>query len=75
MGKQAFAGSSGIALLGLLCHYIIAFSFSFFFFWLYVKTSLLLKNRVVTGIVYGLFIWLVTTLIVVPLSNVLHTLL
>jgi uncharacterized membrane protein YagU involved in acid resistance len=72
MGKDAFAGGTGIALLGLLCHYIIAFSFTFFFFWLYGKTSLLSKNRIVTAVVYGLFMWLVTTLIVVPLSNVPH---
>ncbi|WP_462254326.1 hypothetical protein [Ferruginibacter sp.] len=73
IGKDAFAGGTGIALLGLLFHYIIAFSFTFFFFWLYSKTSLLSKSRIVTAVVYGLFMWLVTTLIVVPLSNVPHT--
>jgi uncharacterized membrane protein YagU involved in acid resistance len=73
IGKDAFAGGTSIALLGLLCHYIIAFSFTFFFFWLYGKTSFLSKNRIVTAVVYGLFMWLVTTLIVLPLSNVPHT--
>jgi uncharacterized membrane protein YagU involved in acid resistance len=72
-GNDAFAGGTAIALLGLLCHYIIALSFTFFFFWLYSKTNLLSKNRIVTAVVYGLFMWLITTLIVLPLSNVPHT--
>ena len=37
IGKTAFSGGSGVALLGLLCHFIIAFSFTGFFFWLYSK--------------------------------------
>jgi uncharacterized membrane protein YagU involved in acid resistance len=73
IGNDAFAGATAIALLGLLCHYIIALSFTFFFFWLYSKTNLLSKNRIVTAVVYGLFMWVVTTIIVAPLSNVPHT--
>ena len=73
IGKTAFSGGTDVALLGLLCHFIIAFSFTIFFFWLYSKTNLLAKNRVVTGIIDGLFMWMVTVLIVLPLSNVPHT--
>jgi hypothetical protein len=51
MGKQAFAGGSGIALLGLLCHYIISFSFTFFFLGCMVKQVYYQK----TGLLLGLF--------------------
>jgi uncharacterized membrane protein YagU involved in acid resistance len=73
MGKTAFAGGAGMAFLGLLLHFVIAFAFTFLFFWLYSKSNLLSKNLVVTGIIYGVFIWLVMNLMVVPLSNVNHT--
>lgn len=71
-GKTDFAASNGGALTGLLFHYIIAFAFTCLFFWLYNKINLRGKNWVLTGIVYGLFIWAVMNLIVVPLSNASH---
>ena len=57
---------------GLVFHYIIAFSFTILFFLLYPKLTILSKNRIITGIVYGLFIWAFMNLVVVPLSNVVH---
>jgi len=71
-GKAAYTDGMGYPLLGLLLHYVIAFSFTLLFFWLYAKTSLLSKNWIVTGIVYGIFIWLVMNLVVVQLSNTSH---
>jgi len=70
VGKDATAGGTGYAVLGLALHYVIAFAFTFFFFWLYSKTDVLAKNRIVTGVVYGLFIWVVMNLIVVRLSYI-----
>ena len=71
-GKTEFAASNGGAVMGLLFHYIIAFAFTLFFFWLYGQTKLLSKNWILTGIVYGLFIWVVMNLVVVQLSNTAH---
>jgi hypothetical protein len=68
--EQADAGDSGMILMGLFLHYAIAFSFTIFFFWIYPKVKILSTNRVLTGIAYGLFIWMVMNLIIVPLSNV-----
>lgn len=72
VGKPAFTGGAGIALLGLLFHFIIAYSFTFLFFWLYSKWNIVQRNAVVTGIVYGLVIWTVMNLIVVPLTSAPH---
>jgi hypothetical protein len=71
-GKAAGDGGVAMILAGLILHYAIAFSFTIFFFWLYPKMNVLSKNRIVTGIVYGLFVWAVMNLVVVPLSNTVH---
>ena len=55
---------------GLILHYLVAFAFTIFFFWLFPKVKALSKNKIVTAIVYGIFTWMVMNLIVVPLSNV-----
>lgn len=69
-GNPALSGGTIIILAGLVLHYVIAFAFTIFFFWLYPKVKALSKNKVVTGILYGIFIWMLMNLIVVPLSNV-----
>jgi len=71
-GKSAFTGDTKMILLGLLFHYIIAFGCTFFFFWLYSKTTILSKNRIITGVVYGICIWIVTVLVILQLSNAPH---
>ena len=71
-GKTAGEGGSVMMLAGFILHYAIAFAFTIFFFWLYPKLNLMSKNRVVTAIVYGLFVWTVMNLVVVPLSNTVH---
>ncbi len=71
-GISAFSGGAGIMLSGLLFHYIIAFSFTILFFWLYSRSKLLSGNRVITGVLYGIFIWVVMNLIVVQLSKAPH---
>ncbi|HSH66820.1 MAG TPA: hypothetical protein VLB84_13740 [Bacteroidia bacterium] len=70
LGKEAFTGGTGIIIIGLFLHYGIAFLFTIFFVWLHVKKKKLLPgNRLLTGIVYGIFIWMVMNLIIVPLSG------
>jgi hypothetical protein len=71
-GKAAGDGGTDMILTGLILHYAIAFSFTVFFFWLYPKVNVMSKNRIVTGVVYGLFVWALMNLVVVPLSNTVH---
>jgi uncharacterized membrane protein YagU involved in acid resistance len=70
LGKEAFSGGGLVILLGLILHYIIAFSFTILFFWLFTKIKILSRSKIITGILYGIFIWVVMNLIVVPLSNI-----
>jgi hypothetical protein len=66
--KTTSAGTGG-ALIGLLFHYIIAFSFTFLFFWLYQRVNWLSKNWVLTGIIYGLFIWVMVNQVILRFTN------
>ena len=68
-GKAAFTDGITMPLLGLLFHFIIAFGFTFFFFWLTNKFPQLLHTKLITGIAYGIFIWTIMNMIVVRLSN------
>jgi len=70
VGKSAFSDGTSIIFLGLVLHYLIAFSFTAFFFSIYPNIKLLSKNKIATGIVYGIFIWVVMNLVIVPLSQI-----
>lgn len=67
-GKSAFTGK-GMAVWGLLFHFIIAYAFTFFFYWLYPRLRFLQRYPVVSAVAYGIFMWAVTTRLVLPLSN------
>lgn len=69
IGKNAFTGSDWIVLLGLLIHYMIAIVFSFIFFLFYPKLQRLIKNKILIGIYYGIFVWITMNLLVLPLSK------
>jgi hypothetical protein len=68
-GKEAATGSSMIW-WGLFFHYFIAMSFTFFFWWLAKTFPAILKMKILTAVLYGIFIWVVTQLMVVPLSKI-----
>ncbi|MBO9592899.1 MAG: hypothetical protein J7599_08310 [Niabella sp.] len=70
LGPAAFSGGPEMYIAGLLLHYFVAFAFTLFFFWLYPHLNILQRNPVATGIFYGLFIWVVMNLVVVPLSRI-----
>ncbi len=57
------------ALWGLGFHYFIATSWTSLFFYLYPRVKPLSKNKLLTGISYGTFVWFMMTQIVLPLSN------
>ncbi|HNC40142.1 MAG TPA: hypothetical protein PK492_12280, partial [Chitinophagaceae bacterium] len=50
-------------------HFLIAISFSFFFFQSFTYIKKVLPNWILAGVVYGLFVWAVMNLIVVPISS------
>jgi len=70
LGKAAYTGGIKTALMGLILHYFIAFSFTFFFVLVTNKISALRKNVLLSGIIYGIFVWAVMNLLVVPLTQI-----
>jgi hypothetical protein len=67
-GNTAMKGGADTIAWGFLFHYMIAMSFTVFFFWLCSRRPALLQNRLLTGIGYGIFTWAVMRFVVVPLS-------
>lgn len=68
-GRAAFTGEPAMLVWGGVFHYLIAFLFSLLFFLLYPFVPAAKKYPVATGLLYGLMIWLIMNLVVVPLSN------
>jgi membrane protease YdiL (CAAX protease family) len=68
-GQSAFLGGIFYAVLGLMFHFIIAYSFVSLYFLNYQKVKRYFKNKYLIGIIYGIITWLVMNLIVVPLSH------
>jgi hypothetical protein len=68
-GRAAMSGGTEMMVLGLLLHFLIALLFAVFFFKIVSKILTANSGKLLTGVLYGLFIWLVMNLIVVPLSN------
>jgi hypothetical protein len=69
VGPEAFTGGLPIGLLGLLFHFIIALSWTALFFLLYPRVKLLSKNKIVVGLGYGVFVWLMMNLVVLRIVN------
>lgn len=68
LGKNAFTGGTEMPVLGLLFHYLVAFIFTIIFFWFYPRLKVMQGNKWITGLVYGMIVWAVMNLLVLPLS-------
>jgi hypothetical protein len=69
-GQDARRGGTEMIVAGLAFHYIIALLFTVFFFIIFSRLGLMVVNRIITGILYGIFIWAVMNRIVVPMSEI-----
>jgi len=70
-GKEAaYGGGTPMVLAGLLFHYLIAFIFTVLFFRLYPWMHSKISNRFVWAFIYGIFVWCVMNLVVVPSSRI-----
>jgi hypothetical protein len=71
LGREvAFGGGLATFAFGLFIHYFIATAWTILFFVMYQKFAWLRKSRIVVIIAYGLLVWVVMNLLIVPLSNV-----
>ena len=58
--------------IGLAFHYIVAMSYTLFFFWLVQKFPSLLKIKILTAIGYSIFMWAFMEFVVLPLTKIPH---
>ena len=68
IGQKAFQGGAATAALGLGLHFVIAFSLVAVFYAASRRIAFLLRQAVLSGITYGLIVFGVMNLIVLPLS-------
>jgi uncharacterized membrane protein YagU involved in acid resistance len=69
-GPSAFAGGSGTVTAGVFFHFIVAFVLAAFYFIIYPKVKILKNRPVVSGVIFGIGIFLVMNIIVIPASHI-----
>jgi uncharacterized membrane protein YagU involved in acid resistance len=68
LGSSAFHGGIGTWLLGVVLHFTIAFGAAAVFCLVSLKLDFIRQHFVVCGLFFGIAVWLVMNLIIVPLS-------
>ncbi len=68
LGPTALAGGSGTILTGIAMHYAITFGWTALFFFAASRTGALRGSPWIIGPCYGLFVWLMMTRVVVPMT-------
>lgn len=72
MGSRSFQGGLPMALLGLFCHFFIAFSAATVYFTASRWIPFLLEHAVISGAFYGVAVYFFMNRIVVPLSGAIR---
>jgi len=70
LGKAAYDGGTGTAILGLALHFLIAFFMALAYVLASRKLPVLTARPIVMGIVYGAVLFVVMNFVVVPLSAI-----
>lgn len=70
LGKSAFQGGRKAAVLGGFLHFFIAFSWATIYYIASRKLNIMLDRPILCGLLYGEFVWLVMTFVVLPLSAI-----
>lgn len=65
----AMKGGNWVAFLGLFFHYLIAFSATLFFFWVFPRIKILSFNKYLVGMLYAVFVDVVVGELIMPLSR------
>jgi hypothetical protein len=78
LGKEAYEGGAGTAVLGGVLHFFILIVAAALYYAASRRVTLLTRQPIVCGLLFGIAIWIVMNLVVVPLSafphEVTHTL-
>jgi hypothetical protein len=70
LGATAFSGGLQTAAMGVMLHYVIALIWTLVAFFLLSTFKRLTRHLIVAGVTYGMVVWAVMNLIVVPLSKI-----
>ena len=68
LGPRTYEGGMATALLGLLCHFVIAFLAATVYVVVSRGLPLLVKHAIVSGVLYGVAVYFFMNRVVVPLS-------
>jgi uncharacterized membrane protein YagU involved in acid resistance len=68
LGPRTFSGGLATALLGLLCHFVIAFGAAAVYLVASRALGFLIERAVVSGVLYGVAVYFFMNRIVLPLS-------
>jgi hypothetical protein len=68
-GQGAFSRGGDMIYQGIAFHYLIAFLFTVFYFLLYYMVPVVRRYIAVNTIIYGIFIWVVMNMLILPLTN------
>jgi hypothetical protein len=68
-GPEILSGPDAYAALGLFFHFCIAMGWTILFFFLYPRISAMRKSKIVTGVLYGLFVQVLMSQVVLKLAN------
>jgi uncharacterized membrane protein YagU involved in acid resistance len=68
LGADAFKGGAGVAALGLLLHFCVAFGWAGVFCLLARKVKWLTEQAILSGLVYGAFVYFAMQHAVLPLA-------
>src|SRR5260221_7226020 len=72
LGPNAFNGGVATALLGLLCHFVIAFASAAIYVFSSRASPFLIQHAFVSGVLYGVSVYFFMNRIVLPLSAAAH---
>jgi hypothetical protein len=70
LGRGSFEGGLATAMLGLLCHFVIAFGAATVYYAASRKLRFMVDRAVVAGALYGIAVWLFMQFVVIPLSAI-----
>jgi hypothetical protein len=72
-GKSAFAGGNEMVIYGIIIHLLIAMTFAFFYYFIFSKISFFSKNKIIGGLLFGLLVWMIMNLLILPFTNISHS--
>jgi len=70
LGRASFQGGAKTAALGAFLHFFIAFSWAAIYYVASRRLTFMVEKPVMAGMIYGEFVWIIMTFVVLPLSAI-----